>query len=206
MLKPASRWIILACALCMIGALVLPFWKITLVAPQYPEGLEMFIYPNGVKGEVELINNLNHYIGMKKIINDDFKEFRVLPYWMGLLIVIGVVTFFQRRKKWLWIWMVSLIITGIVGMADFWRWEYDYGHNLDPSAAIKIPGMSYQPPLIGYKQLLNFLAGSFPGSGGYMIIIPGIIVALVLAYEIKTNKNSNETNKIHPAIHVAGEL
>ncbi len=52
-------------------------------------------------------------------------------------------------------------------MVDFYLWEYDYGHNLDPTAAIKIPGMSYQPPLIGSKPLLNFNASSWPGPGGW---------------------------------------
>lgn len=182
-MKPLSRWIVLACAICMAGSLVLPFWKITLVAPQYPEGLEMFIYPNGVKGQVDLVNGLNHYIGMKVIINEDFPEFKVLPYWLGLLVLAGLVTFIVNRRKWLWAWATMLLATGVVGFIDFWRWEYNYGHHLDPHAAIKIPGMSYQPPLLGYKQLLNFIAGSFPAAGGYMIIIPGIILMIIALLE-----------------------
>ena len=58
----------------------------------------------------------------------------------------------------------------LAGLADFYRWGYDYGHNLDPEAIIKIPGMSYQPPLIGTKQLLNFQATSWPASGGWILI------------------------------------
>lgn len=175
-MKPVSRWIVLSCAVCMIGSLVFPFWKITLVAPQYPEGLEMFIYPDGVKGQVDLINGLNHYIGMKTISNPDFPEFRILPYWLGFLVLAGVATAAVNKIKLLWIWLSGLLATGIIGIADFWRWEYNYGHHLDPHAAIKIPGVVYQPPLFGYKQLLNFLAGSFPAPGGYMIIVPGILL------------------------------
>lgn len=175
-MKPISRWMVLACAICMTGSLVFPFWKITLTAPQYPEGLEMFIYPDGVKGQVDLINGLNHYIGMKTISNADFPEFRILPYWLGFLVLAGVVAAVVNKLKWLWIWMSGLLATGIIGIADFWRWEYNYGHHLDPHAAIKIPGVAYQPPLFGYKQLLNFIAGSFPAPGGYMIIIPGILL------------------------------
>jgi copper chaperone NosL len=160
----------------MTGSLVSPFWKITLTAPQYPEGLEMFIYPDGVKGQVDLINGLNHYIGMKTISNADFPEFRILPYWLGFLALAGVAAAVVNKLKWLWIWMSGLLATGIIGIADFWRWEYNYGHHLDPHAAIKIPGVAYQPPLFGYKQLLNFIAGSFPAPGGYMIIIPGILL------------------------------
>lgn len=190
-MKPVSRWIVLVCTICMAGTLVFPFWKITLVAPQYPEGLEMYIHPNGVKGQVELINGLNHYIGMKAIANEDFPEFKVLPYWLGILILIGVVTFIVNKRKWLYGWVGLILVTGIVGIADFWRWEYNYGHNLDPHAAIIVPGMNYQPPLLGYKQLLNFLAGSFPATGGYMIIIPGILLLGLAVFERRHQKKLN---------------
>lgn len=189
-MKPVSRWIVLVCAICMIGSLIFPFWKITLFAPQYPEGVEMFIHPSGVKGEVDIINGLNHYIGMKFIVNEDFPEFKVLPYWLGFLVLFGFVVFIINKIKWLHAWLGLLIVTGIVGMADFWRWEYNYGHNLDPHAPIRIPGMTYQPPLLGYKQLLNFVAGSFPALGGYMIIIPGIILAGVVLLEYRNRKKN----------------
>lgn len=190
-MKPVSRWVVLACAICMIGSLVFPFWKITLVAPQYPEGLEMFIYPDGVKGQVDLINGLNHYIGMKTIVNQDFPEFRFLLYWLGFLVLAGFITFLVNKLKWLWVWVMMLLATGITGVIDFWRWEYDYGHHLDPHAAIKIPGVTYQPPLFGYKQLLNFIAGSFPASGGYMIIIPGILLVGIAVLERRNQKKQS---------------
>jgi hypothetical protein len=57
-------------------------------------------------------------------------------------------------------------VLGVVGLWDFWHWEHDYGHNLDfQHAIIKVPGMTYQPPLIGSKQLLNFTATSWPAAG-----------------------------------------
>jgi hypothetical protein len=31
--------------------------------------------------------------------------------------------------------------------------------------------MTYQPPIIGSKQLLNFVAHSYPETGGYVLII-----------------------------------
>lgn len=182
-MKSISRWIVLACAICMIGSLIFPFWKITLLAPQYPEGIVMFIYPKGVGGQVDLVNNLNHYIGMKVIDNADFPEFSILPYWLGILILAGFITFFTNKLQWLWVWISLLLLTGIVGVIDFWRWEYNYGHHLDPHAAIIVPGMSYQPPLFGYKQLLNFVAGSFPAVGAYMIIVPGILLMGIALFE-----------------------
>ena len=74
-------------------------------------------------------------------------------------------------------------------MVDFWKWEYNYGHNLDPNAAIQVPGMAYQPPLIGYKQLLNFLAFSFPHTGGWLIVGAG--VSLIAAIFITRKKKKH---------------
>jgi len=73
--------------------------------------------------------------------------------------------------------MVLLVAAGTVGMVDFYQWEFDYGHNLDPHAIIKIDGMSYQPPLIGSKQLLNFLAHSYPAIGFGFIAIGFVLAA-----------------------------
>ena len=68
-------------------------------------------------------------------------------------------------------------------MADFWKWEYNYGHNLDPHAAIIVPGMAYQPPLIGYKQLLNFAAYSVPDTGGWIFVGCGALMLIGILLE-----------------------
>jgi copper chaperone NosL len=68
-------------------------------------------------------------------------------------------------------------------MVDFYRWNYNYGHNLDPNAAIQVPGMAYQPPLIGFKQLLNFGAYSIPDLGGWLLIAAGLLIGLAVARE-----------------------
>jgi copper chaperone NosL len=180
--------------LLMAGAFFLPFWKIILDAPQYPEGLEMKIWLNKITGDVDKINGLNHYIGMKLIKEDEFPEFRIMPWVLGLLIVTGVLVAFSRKRILLWIWIGTLIASGSIAFYDFYQWLYDYGHNLDPHAAIKVPGMSYQPPMLGYKQLLNFLAGSFPDAGGYLVIIAalGILgVALKLQLSGRQSKSPN---------------
>ena len=70
-------------------------------------------------------------------------------------------------------------LLGAAGIYDFWRWSYDYGHNLDlENAIIVVPDMTYQPPLIGTKQLLNFTATSLPAAGG---IAAGVAFALAFA-------------------------
>lgn len=187
-MKKSSQIIIFACAFLMIGAYFLPFWKIMLEAPQYPEGLEMQIWLYKITGDVQKINGLNHYIGMKLIHEDEFPEFKIMPWVLGLLIAFGMLVAIMRKRKLLYGWLVSLLIAAGVAFYDFYKWLYDYGHNLNPHAAIKVPGMSYQPPMFGYKQLLNFLAGSFPDTGGYLVIVAALGIVGVVVYEHFFNK------------------
>lgn len=188
-MKTQSKILILLSALLMLSAYFLPLWKILLEAPQYPEGLEMKIWLTGITGNVDQINGLNHYIGMKHIVVADFWEFRVLPYIYGIIVAFGFFTAWKGKTKFLWIWLAVLVAFTIFGLTDFYIWEYKYGHNLDPMAAIKVEGMSYQPPLIGYKQLLNFLAGSLPDIAGILVGIGGLIAVGVLYIEQHLKRN-----------------
>ena len=167
----------------MASAYFLPLWQIILEAPQYPEGLGMKIWLHGLSGNIDQINGLNHYIGMKHIVPEDFIEFKVLPYVFAVLILLAIIISINGSKKLLHSLFILMLVFAVAGFIDFYMWEYDYGHNLDPRAAIKVEGMSYQPPLIGYKQLLNFLAGSLPDIGGILVGLAGVIVAVVIVYE-----------------------
>jgi copper chaperone NosL len=171
----------------MVSAYFLPVWKIILEAPQYPEGLGMKIWLTGLTGNIDQINGLNHYIGMKHIVEDNFWEFKVIPYVFAIVIAIGLFAAYLNNRKWLLSWLIILILFAIAAFVDFYIWEYDYGHNLDPTAAIKVEGMSYQPPLIGYKQLLNFLAGSLPDLGGYLVGLGGLLAVWVLYKELRVD-------------------
>lgn len=143
----------------------------------------MQIWINDVKGDVEIINGLNHYIGMKTIHKSDFKEFVYMPIALGTFCVLGILVLIFNRRTYYYIWTGILLLIAVVSMYDFWKWEYDYGHNLDPTAPIKVPGMAYQPPLIGYKKMLNFEALSQPDIGGWFFIVAALLLTCVSVYE-----------------------
>lgn len=182
--------LILLCGILLIGVLYLPMWYIDLDAPQYPEGLKLLIYPDKIAGSVEIINGLNHYIGMKTLHTEDFFEFKILPYIIGFFAGAFILVGLLRKRKLTRLLLVLFIVFGIVAIIDFWRWEYNYGHNLDPSAAIIVPGMAYQPPLIGFKQLLNFGAYSMPDIGGWMFVAAGMVLLLVVFVDYKQTKKT----------------
>ena len=169
-----------------LAALVLPLWEVRLGAPQYPEGLGLRIFAHTVAGikpqDLQNINGLNHYIGMQEIRPDAIPELKFMPWIIVGLLMAGAAVAWRGSRRALLIWLVVFALLGAVGLWDFWRWEYDYGHNLDMDKAIIIvPGMTYQPPLIGSKQLLNFTATAWPGFGALALGVPflaGVVVLL----------------------------
>ncbi|MFI5151263.1 MAG: hypothetical protein ACHQRM_16145 [Bacteroidia bacterium] len=189
-IRPVFRWSILVVSLILPAAYFLPIWSIQLWAPQYPEGLEMKIWINKLSGSVDIINDLNHYIGMGKINIAMFPEFGYMVYLLGAVIVFSLLTFVFNKRILLYILSFLFLLAAIAALVDFYNWGYYYGHHLNPMAAIRIEGMSYQPPLIGYKVLLNFTALSMPDIGGWILFGSGALVILFGIFEfIKRRKN-----------------
>jgi copper chaperone NosL len=142
----------------------------------------MTIWLNHIGGDLSSINLLNHYIGMKHITPAAIPELSILPKALLGLMALGIVAAAVNRAWALVTWIGALIVAGLGGMADFYRWGYDYGHNLNPDAPIKIPGMSYQPPLLGHKQILNIDAYSYPSFGTVAILVAVGLAILALLW------------------------
>ncbi len=187
-LKPFSRYAIAISALMMITAYFVPLWQILMWAPQYPEGLEMKIWLNNITGDVKIISALNHYIGMKHIEVSMFPEFKYMVYIVAFILLTGLATALINKRLLLWIYASLIICGGVGALIDFYIWGYNYGHNLDPTAPIIVPGMSYQPPLIGTKQLLNFTAFSGPDIGGWIFLGAGILAIGTLVFELYASR------------------
>lgn len=182
-MKRSTRITLAAASLGLALVYLFPLWHIGLQAPQYPEGLGLYIGVSHIVGEkpqdLSSINNLNHYIGMKVITPEDIPELRYMPWLLAGLIGAGLLAAASGKRALLYGWVTLFLLGAIAGLADFYRWSYDYGHNLAEDAIIKIPGMSYQPPLIGSKQLLNFHATSWPAVGGW-VAIAALSIGMVL--------------------------
>jgi hypothetical protein len=168
-MKVLPRILMILAAASLAGIFFFPIWSITLIAPQYPDGISMFIWINKITGDtpgtLQNINILNHYVGMKYIEPGSIPELR---YFQWVIVAMGAAALavsFSKNKYFFLTWVVSMVVLGGLGIYDFYLWEYDYGHNLSPTAPIKVPGMAYQPPLFGKKVLLNFIAYSYPSWG-----------------------------------------
>ncbi|WP_299334591.1 hypothetical protein [uncultured Psychroserpens sp.] len=182
-MKSASIIMIIGSAM-LLGLFVFPLWSIELEAPQYPNGIGMNIHLDGLQGrekhDLQNIDGLNHYIGMRKLPKaDEMWEFSTFPKVIGAMavlgIVIGLISLFKSiSPKWFLAWLVLMVILGVLGMYDFNNWMVDYGTNLDPKAIMKMTDadgnpLSYKPPLFGTRHILNFVAHSYPSTGAYMM-------------------------------------
>jgi copper chaperone NosL len=146
--------------------------------------MQIWLYQ--ITGQVDIINGLNHYIGMKHIKAEMFPEFKFLGIVFGALVVCGLAVAAAGKKKFLLAYLTLFIIGAIAALVDFYMWGYNYGHDLDPKAAIQVPGLSYQPPLIGHKKLLNFDAYSYPDTGGWIVI--SVVAAFFIIWFIEWRK------------------
>lgn len=185
-----SKKLLFISSLILLLVYFFPIWRIDLQAPQYPEGIGLRIWVNEISGQKEFdlqnINGLNHYIGMKPINPDDIPELRIMPFIIGFMILFGLFNAFKGNRKTVVAWIILFIILGAIGLYDFYIWGYDYGHNLNPDAPIKVPGMAYQPPLIGSKQLLNIKALSLPDLGSIVILLSIILAAAAIYIDRKS--------------------
>ncbi|MGK9369102.1 hypothetical protein ACSSWA_09370 [Melioribacter sp. Ez-97] len=185
MISKKSQYILLISTLLLIATYFVPIWKIDLSAPQYPEGIGLRIWLDKITGlndyDLDNINKLNHYIGMKIIEPDSIPELKIMPFIVAFFIALGLIAFIMRRRIMIYLYVFLMAAVLLFGLYDFYKWEYDYGHNLNPDAPIKVPGMTYQPPLIGTKQLLNMRTTSLPDMGSYIIglSISGFIGVLI---------------------------
>jgi copper chaperone NosL len=184
-LRVRARLLLLAAALLLVPAWTLPLWSIQIVAPQYNDGLGMYIGARDIVGhtehDIQNINILNHYIGMRPIVPAEVSPLEVMPVVLLFLMGAAVAAALVGRRWAVGAWLACFTIAGIAGLYEFHSWNYDYGHNLSPDAPIKVPGMTYQPPLIGTKTLLTIRASSYPSWGTLFVLLSFLAGGLAFA-------------------------
>jgi hypothetical protein len=183
--RPVSltgRGFLLAAILLLLLGAALPLWRISLVAPQYAEGLTLDMYAyqivagNGGQDLAE-INTLNHYIGMKPIVQADFLEMKVMPFALGVFALLGLRAVVAGRIMGIVDLAVLFLYFGMFSLASFAYRLHSYGHQLDPRAPMTIE--PFMPVVIGSQQIANFVQTSVPLTGTFCMA--GFLVLLVLA-------------------------
>ncbi len=174
----SSSIVLVIAAALLIVSIFFPWWGMKFVAPQYPEGLEVVVYPYKMEGQADIINGLNHYIGMKQFSEETFPELKVMPYLIGGMAAFTLLVAFLRKKSLLYVLIGAFVVGGALGLYDIHRWLYDFGTNLDPHAPIKIK--PFVPPVIGTNRIANFVTHSYFAKGSFLLGIAFLLMLVPL--------------------------
>ena len=184
-MSPRARLAVLGAGILLIVALFFPLWQITMFANQFPEGIRLSIYAYKLVGgnggaDLQGINILNHYIGMRDIQAADFVEMKFIPFLLGVFVLLGVRAAVFARVRDLVDLTVLFVYFSLFSFGTFWYRMYSYGHQLDAEAAIKV--LPFTPPVLGHQHIANFDVYSTPGLGTVLLgaFALGLITLLVL--------------------------
>jgi hypothetical protein len=180
----APRLLMFGAAICLVATFYFPLWNLTMFAPQYPDGLRLDIYAHTLEGgnggqDVKEINVLNHYIGMRDIVEEDFTEFKWLPFVLGGLALLILRAIVMGSTSSLVDVIVLFMYLGAFSLWSFGYKLYRYGHDLAPTAAVKVD--PFMPPMFGYRQIANFEVYSYPQFATYAMGAALLLLLLAMA-------------------------
>ncbi len=187
-LRLRSRVLILIGVLFLIPAYLFPLWKMTLYSIQYTEGLRLYIYSHKLEGgrngaDIQEINTLNHYIGMRPLAEEDFTEFKWIPFVIGIFFILSLRAVVLGKISFAVDILAMFTYFGLFALWSFYYKLYTYGHNLNPKAAVKI--QPFTPGMLGHTKLAQFDVYSYPGLGTYALLLFGLFMAIAIYMSLK---------------------
>lgn len=179
--------LIVAAALMMLVSIFLPYWQLTLHAPQYPNGLKAVMYVNHLGGDIHEIDGLNHYIGMRSLQDAAVLERSSSVFMIVALTLLTVAAVFVHTPAALFL-AVPAIVYPWVFLADLYFWMRSYGLNLDPTAPLNKAVKPFVPPLLGSGNVGQFRTDAVWHVGLVMAIAASVIVVVGLYYHRRAYK------------------
>lgn len=192
-----SRVLIFVAVVVLLPSFFFPLWNMSFYSNQYTDGLVMHIYSYQLEGgktpnrdDLREINSLNHYIGMRPLLESDFSEFTWVPLVVGLLMILALRAMVLGKMSNLVDVFVLFTYFGLFSMWSFYHRLYMYGHNLDPTASIKV--QPFTPPVFGSKQIANFMVNSFPGFASYLLFAFALLLLLSILLSARRTKGKTD--------------
>ncbi|MCK5572156.1 MAG: hypothetical protein KAJ12_05325 [Bacteroidetes bacterium] len=188
-----SRVLVFLAFLALVPTFFAPLWHMTFLAQQYPEGLNLYIYSHNLIGgddgnDLTEINVLNHYIGMAELQEEDFTEFKWIPLIVGLLVVLALRSVAIGTLSSVVDIGVFFLYFALFSMWRFWYMLYNYGHNLDPKAAVKVE--PFMPPLFGTEMVGQFTVTSLPSTGSIFFFLFLVLLTSAIYVTYRQQKKS----------------
>ena len=190
-LSLVSRILLIAASFVLVLAFFFPLWNMTFYSNQYTDGLVLNIYAYHLEGgktanrdDLREINSLNHYIGMRPLLESDFGEFSWIPFAFGGLILLTLrAAVLGKMSKLVDVFVIFVYFSAYSFWSFYYR-LYTYGHHLDPTAAIKVE--PFTPPLFGTQQVGNFTVYSYPDVASYVLFAFGLLIVAAIFWTWRT--------------------
>ncbi len=176
-----------AAALLLLLSIFLPYWQMTLLAPQYPGGLHITAYVNELTGDVGEIDGLNHYIGMRPLNEAAKFERSISVFAIGALALLVIAAVFIHTR-WVVLLVLPAILMPIAFLLDLQYWLRDFGLNLDETAALSSAIDPFVPQVLGRGMIAQFETVANPGVGLWLAIIASILCIVGLYFHRKAYK------------------
>lgn len=197
---PEERWrywtptiLLVLASLLLLVSLFLPYWKMTLLAPQYPGGLTVEVYVNRMTGDVNEIDGLNHYIGMRPLEEAAQLERSVSMVAIAILAMLLLAAAFIH-SKWAALLAMPTILMPYIFLADMYFWMRHFGMNLDPRAPLSGAIKPFVPPILGEGMVAQFRTIASFEVGLYLAILSGVLALAGLYMQRKAFKPLVEQN------------
>ena len=144
-----------AAAVLLLVSMFLPYWKMTLHAPQYPSGLSVEVFVNRMTGDVSEIDGLNHYIGMRPLGEAAQLE-RAVSMVAVVFLVLLVMAAVYVHSPWAALLALPAILWPFIFIGDMYYWMRNFGMNLDPTAPLSSSIKPFVPPILGSGMVGQF--------------------------------------------------
>ena len=187
-----------AARVALLAAVFLPFWQIRVEAPQYPDGLRISVYLNHAAGDVNEVDLLNHYIGMRSLTEAAPLERSVsIAALVALVLMIEAAQYVHTR--WTLLLCVPAVVFPAFFLADLHYWLVAFGQHLDPSAPLSAAVKPFTPPLLGDGHIGQFATQASVGPGLWLAATAAILTLAGLWFHRRAFKPLSERPRIRPA-------
>ncbi len=164
-------------ALLLLASIFVPYWRLNLDAPQFPDGLKVDIYVNEMTGDVELLEGLNHYVGLPGFDEGATLERQIAV--AGILAIVGALAAgIFIHSRWIVLFTLPILMFPLVFLADLQYWLWHYGHSLNPLAPFANAVGEFTPPVLGPSKIAQFDTLALPHIG--LIMAFGAVVLVIL--------------------------
>jgi hypothetical protein len=163
----------------LVVSMMLPYWHMTLHAPQYPKGLHVTAYLNHLEGDVQEIDGLNHYIGMRPLHEAAQFERETAIMMVSVLSLLVVAAVFVHTR-WAALLATPALLFPVGFLADLWFWLNRFGQNLDPRAPLSGAIKPFTPPVLGSGFVGQFETVATPEAGLILAACASVVIAAAL--------------------------